>query len=312
MARPSPRSSTSSENGTTCAHIGITTRFARVSSYNPGMGDELGERVAAAAAAVRARWPALPPLDATFVAYLRERATRQLDLAAALPRLRIDDLALAWWASSGDSAAIAAFETQHAEDLAKLLRRFHRLDPDELTQLLRIKLFIGSETAPPRILEYSGFGFLQNWYKVIAVRTFLDAARSKRRERTDELEDEQLLALVDQERDPRAAAQHGEVLAAIKRALAAAIAELPARERTFLRHVTVDGLTLEQVAATYQVHRVTVARTLAAARKQLHEAARELAVAELGIAPEGLESAIRDLDSQIDLSLRRVFRDPTS
>ena len=38
---------------------------------------------------------------------------------------------------------------------------------------------------------------------------------------------------------------------------------------------------------------------------------RELAVAELGIEPEGLESAIRDLDSQIDLSLRRVFREPT-
>lgn len=276
------------------------------------MGDDLAERVAVAAPAIRARWPALPSLDDAFVAYLRDRAKRQPDLGVALPRLRVEDLALAWWASTGDSAAIAAFEAAHADDLAKLLRRFHRLDPDELTQLLRIKLFIGSETARPRILEYSGFGFLQNWYKVIAVRTFLDAARSKRRERTDELADEQMLALVDRDDDPREAAQRAEVLGAIKRALAAAIAELPARERTFLRHVTVDGLTLEQIATTYELHRVTVARTLASARKQLHEATRELVIAELGIAPDGLESAIRELDSQIDLSLRRVFRDPTS
>jgi RNA polymerase sigma-70 factor len=276
------------------------------------MGDDLAERVAAAGASVRARWAALPTLDDAFLTYLRERASRQPDLGVALPRLRIEDLALAWWASRGDSAAIAAFEAAHAEDLAKLLRRFHRLDPDELTQLLRIKLFIGSETAPPRILEYSGFGFLQNWYKVIAVRTFLDAARSKRRERTDELADEQLLALVDQGDDPREAATRAELIGAIKRALAAAIAELPGRERTFLRHVTVDGLTLEQIAATYELHRVTVARTLASARKQLHEATRELVIAELGIAPDGLESAIQQLDSQIDLSLRRVFRDPIS
>lgn len=274
------------------------------------MGDDLAERVAAATGAVRARWPEAPALDEAFVAYLRERAARQPDLTHALPRLRIEDLALAWWAGSGDSRAIAAFEAAHADDLRRLLARFHRLDPDELTQLLRIKLFIGSDTAPPRIREYSGFGFLQNWFKVIAVRTFLDAARSKRRERTDELGDEQLLALVEDDDDPREAAQRAEVVGAVKRALAAAIAELPPRERTFLRHVTVDGLTLEQIAATYELHRVTVARTLAAARKQLHEATRELVVAELGIAPDALDSAIRDLDSQIDLSLRRVFRDP--
>ena len=274
------------------------------------MGDELADRVTAAAALVRERWPDAPPLGEELVAYVRERAARQPDLAAALPRLRVDDLALAWWASRGESKAIAAFEATFAEDLRRLLQRFHRLDPDELRQLLRIKLFIGSETAPPRILEYSGFGFLQNWFKVIAVRTFLDAARSKGRERTDELPDDDLIALVDQDDDPRDAAERAEIVGAIKRGLATAIAALPPRERTFLRHVTVDELTLEQIAATYELHRVTVARTLAAARKRLHEATRELVIAELGITPDRLASAIQLLDSQLDLSLARVFRDP--
>jgi RNA polymerase sigma-70 factor len=270
----------------------------------------LEAELAAGMAAARRQWPALPADEPAFAEYVLERARAQAELAAALPRLRIADLLLAWWTTTNDSRALAAFDATHADALDRLLRRFHRLDPDELRQVLSIKLFVGSATAAPRILDYSGFGFLENWFKIIAARTFLDLVRSRDRERIDD-SDDALFELPSPSDDPRDAAARAQVVAAVKRSLEKAIATLPARERTFLRHVTVDGLRLEQIAATYQLHRVTVARTLASARRQLHDAMRALVVEELGVAAPGLASMLQLLDSQIDLSLQRLFPEPT-
>lgn len=271
------------------------------------IGPALTAAIDAGLAEARHRWPDAPPAGDEFADFLAARLTRQPDLVANLPRLRIDDLFLAWWAASS-SDGIAAFERAYAEDLQRLVARFPKLDPSELTQALRIKLFVGSETAPPRVLEFSGLGALRSWLKVVATRSFLDATRGKTRERTDELSDEALVALVGVERNPHEAHQHSELNAAIKRAFAGAVAQLSKRERAFLRHASVDGLTLDQIAATYQVHRATVARTLASARQRLQEATRRGVIEQLGIAPAELASAVRLLDSQIDLSLSRVFK----
>ena len=253
---------------------------------------ELEARLAAA----RARWPTAPAPDADFVAYVLER--KQADNT----KLRIEDLFLAWWCSTSDSRAIAAFDAAHADVLDRLLHRFHRLDADELRQRLHVKLFVG-DTA--RIREYAGMGFLENWFKVIAARTFLDTARATGREPVDPLPDDFDAAGASD--DPRQAAVRAQVVAAVKRALDAAISALPPRERTYLRHVIVDGLTQDQIATTYGAHRVTVARTLAAAREQLHSATRDLVIAELG----SIASTLALLDSQLDLSLQRLFPEPT-
>lgn len=270
------------------------------------VGKDVTARTESAVAHARSRWPEMPDPGGDFTTHLLACARKQPDLAAALPRLRVDDLLLAWWASRGDAKAIAAFEEAHASDLERLLRRFHRLDKDELAQRLRIKLFTSER---PKILEYSGFGFLENWYRVIAARTFLDVARSQTRERTDDLPDAALAELVAGGDDPGSAAEKAELLAAIKKALEGAIAELAPRDRTFLRHQLVDELSVEQIATTYKLHRVTVSRALSAARKLMQEATRARLVTMLGIDPARLASAIRILDSQLDLSLKRVLRD---
>lgn len=243
--------------------------------------------------AIRTRWPEAPAPDAAFAAYVAERKTGE--------RLRLEDLYLAWWCTRGDSRAIAAFDEAHAEIVERLLQRFHRLDADELRQRLRVKLFVGERA---RIRDYAGAGFLANWVKVIAARTFVDAAREHTRERADPLPPH--ADAVDRD-DPRGAAQRAEVIAVVKRALDTAITALPSRERTYLRHVIIDGLTQEQIAATYAVHRVTVARALASARQQLHEMTRGLVIAELG----SVGSTLLVIDSQLDLSLQRLFPEPT-
>jgi RNA polymerase sigma-70 factor (ECF subfamily) len=269
----------------------------------------LAERIDEGLAAVRERWPHAPEAGDAFADYLAARLAGQVD---AVTRLRFEDLFLAWWASTGDSAGIAAFEITFAEDVNLLVARFHKLPADDLRQRLRIKLFVGSGTAPPSIHGYSGAGSLQGWLRVTAARAFVDASRRELRLRydadldeLDELKELGLAAPGGSPLDKKAAAELG---AAIKRAFAGAIAGLAPRERTFLRHASVDHLTLDQIAATYRIHRATVARTLKAARERLLAETRAGVLAELGIDPAQLTSALAVLDSKLDLSLSRVLR----
>ncbi len=285
------------------------TLLARMPALPRELATELGARIEAGLAAIAARWPEAPRIGDAFASYLGERITQQRELATGLPRLRVDDLFLAWWAGTGDPRGIAAFETAYAADQRRLLERFHRLPADELKQQLRIKLFVGTPAHPPRVRDYSGFGFLQNWLRVTAARSFVDAARADQSRRyEDELDEGELLGLAPAGADPRDAQQRAQISAAVKRAFAAAVAALAPRERTFLRHASVDRLTLDQIASTYQIHRATVARTLASARERLLVMTRSGVASELGIPQDDLASAIQQLDSRLELSLSRVLR----
>lgn len=254
------------------------------------------------------RWPSQRERLRDFADYLTEQLLSQEDLRRALPRLQLVDLFLAFWAGSGDQGGIAAFEENFAEDLAKLARRFHKLPEAELRQRLRIKLFVAEGGRAPRIRDYSGFGFLQNWLRVTAVRTFIDMARTDDSGRRKEVLDEKrFLAVGDPSPGPALGHVRAEVNTALKEAFATAVSELPPRSRNFLRHAHVEQLTLDQIASLYNIHRATVARTLSRARTTLMEKTRAGLMARLGIDPEELDSAIGYLDSRLDLSLSRVL-----
>jgi len=255
------------------------------------------------------RWPSELGRLVDFAGYLAERIESQRDLGRVLTRLQVVDLFLAFWAGSGDRSGIAAFEEVFADDLAKLTRRFHRLPEGELRQRLRIKLFVAEAGRNPRIRDYSGFGFLQNWLRVTAVRTFIDVARTEESRRWEVLDEDQVLAVGDAAPGPALGHVRAEVNAALKQAFAEAVGELPARSRNFLRHAHIEQLTLDQIASLYNIHRATVARTLARARAALMDRTRVGMMARLGIAPEELDSAIGYLDSRLDLSLSRVLED---
>lgn len=267
-----------------------------------------GAELATQLAAVRIRWPSAPEPTDAFAAHVADRLARREDLAAGLSCLKIEDLFLAWWAGSGDHQGIVAFEASYGPDIDRLIARFHRLHASELRQHLRIKLFVGTPAAPPRIFEYSGFGFLQNWLRVTAARSFVDAARADRSARYEQdLDENELLGLC-APGDPRGDHLRAQVGGTVKRAFATAVAKLAPRQRTFLRHVYVDRLTLDQIATTYAIHRATVARTLATARAQLIKQTRSQVAAELGVPPDDLASAIAALDTHLELSLSRVLR----
>lgn len=287
---------------------------------------ELREAVTRGLAAARARWPeaigaafgedeatAAPEAALAFARVLGDKLARQPRLTATLPRLRVEDLLLAWWAGRDPERGIPALWEAHASELERLVARFHRIDREELMQALRIKLFVAAEGAPTRLSTYNGFGYLLNWLRVLATRTFLDAAREVARRRSTGLEeaghddDAPLLALIVEPTAAIGARDRERVRLAIRDSFAASVAALPRRERTFLRLATVDGLTLEQIAATYQVGRATVARALAAGRARLRDDTRRGMIEVLGITPAELDSVIRSLDTQLELSLARVL-----
>jgi RNA polymerase sigma-70 factor (ECF subfamily) len=273
-------------------------------------------RVAAELAAARARFPhAGAVTDEALAAVLDEQLPAQREPAAALAKLRIDDLLLARWCTTGDPRAIATFEEVYRADIDVVLARFRRLatPADELRQLLRIKLFVGDPSAgrPPRIASYSGFGFLQNWLRVTALRALVDVARGEHTRTLEELIDDDALFDVGTP-SPELASRYGkaELGNAIKRAFARAVAALAPRQRNFLRHAHVDELTLDEIAKLYRIHRATVARTLADARAQLIAATRRELGGLLELGDGDLDSIVRAADSRIDLSLSRVLRTP--
>lgn len=267
-------------------------------------------RLAEQIAAARARFPDAAIADAALIALIDARLAGRRDAEAALARLRVDDLLLAQWCATGDPRAIATFERVHRVDLDAVVARFRKLPvaTDDLQQTLRIKLFVGDGGRAPRIADYSGFGFLQNWLRVTALRALIDIARGERARALEELlEDDDLLATPGSTGDRLPAYARAEYGRAIKRAFARAVAELSPRQRNLLRHVHVDALTFDQIAALYGIHRATVARTLAQARVELVAATRRELAATLGLADDALDSLVRAADSRIDLSLSRVL-----
>lgn len=266
-----------------------------------------------ALAAARSRFPDATVTDEAFVRALAERLGQQKDPAAALARLRAEDFLLAQWCASGEPRAIATFEQVHRGDIDAVLARFRRLQitRDELAQTLRIKLFVATPGRAARIADYSGFGFLQNWLRVTALRALVDVARGERARKLEELlADDDMVGLPELGPDLSARVSREQVNRAIKQALAHAVSALAPRQRNFLRHAHVDQLTLDQIAATYSVHRATVARTLAQAREELVKTTRRELATILGVTSESLDSVVRAADSKIDLSLSRILRAP--
>lgn len=91
-----------------------------------------------------------------------------------------------------------------------------------------------------------------------------------------------------------------------RRLFETAIGALPARDRTLLRLNLVDGLTIDELARMYQMHRATAARQLEHARGAVATATRLHLAAT--VPPDELEEVARLVASQLDLSLSRVLR----
>lgn len=263
--------------------------------------------VQALAAAGRAAWPALRLAEEDFARLLEHHVAQAADRDAALAKLRPDDYYLACACAEGEAAAIRAFEERFARVIDRAVSRFARTveKRDELKQILRERLFVAGPGERPRIATYTGQGFLENWLRVAAVRAFVNA---ERRHRPDEPPGkEESFGGMPAEQDIELGFLKSHYRGAFRRAFADATAALSPGDRLILRLTVREGLTCDELAASLGVHRATAARRAARARQLLIDATRAELARTLRVETTELTSILHLVESNLDLSISRLF-----
>ena len=253
--------------------------------------DSLDEALESATSA----WPGVRLAPEAFATAIAERLDPPtLD---TLTGLRLADLYLATACAQGDARGIARVTS---EILTPAVRAAMAGDPavDDVLQKLTVRFFVGTENAPGRITQYAGRGTLKAWARVAVLRAVKDLNRGRARAPREDGFIDDLLAQpggTDPELDEIKTQCRDEFRAAF----AAAVDGLAPDDRRMLRMHHLRGVTLEQLAAIDGVHRVTAARRLARARRELLDRTRsELA--------ERLRASGRDIDSVLDVVASRL------
>ncbi len=228
-------------------------------------------------------------------------------VVAWLGKVHADDLYLAYCCSTGDRAAIAAFDARHGGDIAAALRRV-RTDRDlrdDARQILYDRLFVGTSGHGAKIANYGARGPLRLWLRVTVVRIGLELVDSHGRE--VQADDDELLALPAAADDPEIGYLKQLYRKEFEEAFVAAVATLDRGQRTLLMQYHVDGLTIDQLGALYRVHRVTAARRVARAREALVKATRRQVERRLELSQQGFERMMQTIWSNLDISVYRIL-----
>lgn len=235
--------------------------------------------------------------------YALERVAAGEVPGVVLAELHAGDLAVACAASHGDPKAVAQLEAWCAA-AAQTCPTARGLE-DELRQALLVDLLLPRD-GELRLERYRGRGRLLGWLRAVAHTTALNLRRARRE--WSELPEADLLESLEARIDfqtPELLGLQQQSRAGFKRAFHQALSSLPPRELNVLRLRCLEGATEAQVAAFYKVTRVTVARWLHDIRARLAlRTRRELT---LRMHPASVDSLLRTLNGQLDVSLERFF-----
>jgi RNA polymerase sigma-70 factor (ECF subfamily) len=215
-----------------------------------------------------------------------------------------NDVYLACAAGAGDHAAVRVIEERFIARLPARIRRLGAASENisDVLQTVRERLFSGNL---PRILAYNGAGPLEQWIKVVAIRTAIDLHRTDKA--IPRAEGAWLETVAPRESDASALMMKVEYKREIECALRELVAQLSARDRAVLRLHVVEGVSIEKIAASYGVHRVTVARWVWSAGETLLDALRARFRERFGIVPGEFDSIARLARSQLSIDLTALL-----
>jgi RNA polymerase sigma-70 factor, ECF subfamily len=254
------------------------------------------------------QWPTFEVSTHRFMTHLAERIDPGRDLVEALRRLHAADLYLAFACSERCQPAIEAFEAEFFPVVTSALSRL-RLSAaivDDIRQTLREQLLVAySASRPPMVLSFSGRGPLRSWLRIIAVRT--SGKVLERVDREIPLGEQVLHGLLTPSED--AELQHLKRIyrADFKDAFKQALRSLTSRQRNLLRHQYQDQLSIDKIGAIYRVDRSTAARWLTKVRQMLLARTGEALMHRLSVGQGELDSIMRLIGSQLDITLRSFF-----
>lgn len=249
-------------------------------------------------AAARQRWPRVEFDEARCARHVAECSAD-----GQLPPFAVE-LVLAAACLAGDAVAIRVLYGEMFERVDRVLSRLglSAADADDIKQEVRKKLLLATD-GEPKLALYRGSGPLAHWIASVAGREALGAMRKQRP--TSAIDDDDFLAdAADDQELAVLKKQHG---AAFKQAFQAAVAELPARGQGILRALVVDERSVNEIAAVYGIHRVTASRWVTELRHDLLKRTRNHLRDRFQLDASSIDSALRLLDSNLELSLYRLL-----
>lgn len=207
----------------------------------------------------------------------------QVDVAAYLDSLYVEDLALAAACQDASELAWEYFVTRFRPELLAAARAICRHDEAaarELADSLYGELFgagrSGARGGSERrsLFDYfHGRSKLSTWLRAILSQRHVDSIRMARR--TESLDDEQTdrdVAAAEVRRSvPESDPDRARYLSLLQLALTAALGGLPPRDRLRLAYYYVQDLTLAQIGRLLGEHEATVSRQLDRIRRELRK-----------------------------------------
>jgi RNA polymerase sigma-70 factor (ECF subfamily) len=278
-----------------------------LASRAPDVARALGEPAAAEQALIAlcgeaaAAWPGVLVEPAVVIGALADKLAGEDP--PTLSAAAVTEVHLALACARGDNAAVAAFDRAYLDVVPQALAgmQLPAATVEDVRSMVRDKLLLGEGERPPRILEYAGRGRLRGLVQVTATRTAIDRIRLEEREA--ELPARELAGPT----DVALSLIKAQYRAAFSAGFAHAVARASRRDRNLLRLHFLGGVTLEQLAAMYSVHRATVVRWLAAARDAVFAATREHVAGEIQAPAEELDEMFDLVKSRVELSVERLL-----
>jgi RNA polymerase sigma-70 factor (ECF subfamily) len=244
-------------------------------------------------------WPALELTTAEFAAHVARVAPAATE--EVLSSLSGEGLLLCAACLQGNATAIGIFDSVYLAPLARVLQKMEggRELAQDVLQKLRAQFFAPGDQ-PSAFLSYSGKGALAMWLKVIAVR-----AAQKQRRGVGHAGDgaEGLSAMPSPDADPELRFMKLQHRQHFKACFQGALAALGAREQSVLRMSLVEGLSIDDIARVYDVHRATAARWLSSAREELVAGVRARLAEQLKVKEAELDELMGEVRSHLSISL---------
>jgi len=234
-------------------------------------------------------------------------ASEHVAAVAAVAALHTPDLLLACAAARGIPEAVAEVDSRYIKPLPFILGSVSTLpvDADTVCSILRARLLVGEAGQPPRIATYGGRAPLGAWIAIAAQRTAISLDR--REDALQRAHDRAMAEAIAPDLNPELRHMKARYKEAVEAAFKDSLGELPDRDRALLRLGLVGGLSLEAIAASYNVNASTISRWLAKVRQGLLDRTLALLRQRLRLSDPEAASIARLVTSQIDISVVRFL-----
>ncbi|HVE85561.1 MAG TPA: sigma-70 family RNA polymerase sigma factor [Myxococcales bacterium] len=291
--------------------LGQTFReHARVAVALPADAGALEAMLEQQLQAARAAWPGVELPAEVFARHVAERlpaASEGKPVERALDGMALCDLYLACACAEGVPRAAEQLEARFLARLPEILRRQFRkastAEIEDVCQLVREELLMGTPERGPHLRSYSGEGALWSWIRIIAAR------KASRRLSTGRPPDEELVPdlLPPGGRNQEQSAIRSELQQKLREAVREAVSAATSKDdRYLLRLHYRERLSTVELVKVFGTSQPTISRRLMRIRAAILVEARRQMQERHGVGEQELKDFLAD-QSRIDMTLSVIF-----